>query len=399
MEKKKDTKKLNNEENQLVAEQNGGEQTKKQDKKQPKDKKKSEKKKLATWKKVVIIVSSVVLAICLALGSFSLYFYLGAKSYYDASVKAFRIPGLSQGFVPQGFDIDDDDAYFLVGGYMKNGAPSPLYLVHKNSAKTEKVVTLLDEEGKAYTGHFGGVAVRDDFVYVTNETSLLVYSYKEIKNPENTKPISCLGKISLEYYNDKGVLKDYIKASFVSVYGDTLIVGEFYDGKGYKTHKDHKVTTKSGQVNHAIAIEFKLDKSFPLGIEGSKDSNGVVIPVPQKAYSLPDKVQGLCIFSNKIYLSTSFGLAFSHIYEYTKDLALVDDDNDMKFLGTPLKVCAFDSNSLLYDYKIAPMSEGIVMIESNELYVMSESASSKYIFGNFIGGQWCYKTKLNLMQK
>jgi hypothetical protein len=398
MEKKKQTNKIEKEENQLVAEQNGGEQTKKQDKNQTKAKKKGEKKKLATWKKVVIIVSSVVLAICLALGSFSLYFYIGAKSYYDASVKAFRIPGLSQGFVPQGFDIDDEDANFLVGGYMKNGAPSPLYLVHKNSAQTVKVVTLLTEEGKPYTGHFGGVAIRGDFVYVTNETSLLVYSYSKIKNPEYTEPIPCLGKISLEYYNEKGILKDYIKTAFVSVYGDTLIAGEFYDGIGYKTHKDHKITTKSGEVNHAIAIEFKLDKSFPLGIEGSKDENGVVIPVPQKAYSLPDKVQGLCTFSNKIYLSTSFGLEFSHIYEYTKDLQLVDDDNDKKFLGTPIKVYAFDSNSLLHDYKIPPMSEGIVMVDSDELYVMSESASSKMIVGNFFGGQWCYKTKLDLMK-
>jgi hypothetical protein len=198
------------------------------------------------------------------------------------------------------------------------------------------------------------------------------------------------------------VLKDYIKTAFVSVYGDTLIVGEFYDGIGYKTLSSHKVTTKSGEVNNAIAIEFKLDKSFPLGIEGSKDENGVVIPVPQKAYSLPDKVQGLCIYSNKTYLSTSFGLEFSHIYEYDKNkLPTYEKDGEeqeIKFLGESLKVYTFDSSALLHDYKIPPMSEGIVMVDSNELYVMSESASSKMILGNFFGGQWCYKTKLDLMK-
>ena len=342
------------------------------------------KKKMKLWKKLLITAMSIILVLSLALGGFILYFRIGAKDYYSASAKAFEIPGLKSGFVPQGFDFDEKSGQFLVSGYMKNGSASPLYLVHKNSGDCVKRVTFLKEDGSAYTGHFGGVALYENFLYVTDGTDLLVYSYNAVTSAEQDQAISCLGKVSLKHSNN-----DYIKASFVTRYGDTLIVGEFYDGDEHKTLPSHKITTKFGDKNSAIAVEFRLNKSYTLGVD----------TVPQKAYSLPNKVQGLCIYSNRIYLSTSYGLAFSHVYEYDK-LNLKregEDDQNFIFLGTPLELYSLDSSSLLYDYKLPPMSEEIVMID-NELYVMNESASTKYFFGKLIGGKWCYKTKLDEMK-
>jgi hypothetical protein len=69
----------------------------------------------------------------------------------------------------------------------------------------------------------------------------------------------------------------------------------------------------------------------------------------------------------------------------------------MTFLGKDVPVYALDSASLVKDSKIAPMSEEIVIID-NQLYVMCESASTKYIFGNFLGAKWCYKTDLSKMR-
>ena len=338
------------------------------------------KKKMKWWKKLIIIAISVVVALGLILTGAIAYFRLSVKSYYDASEYAFIIPGLSDGAIPQGFDYDETNDNFLVSAYMKDGSPSTLYIVEKESGKTTKSVTFLTDSGKDYTGHFGGVGVYHDFVYVADGTDLLVYSYQAILNSENGAKIPCVGTISTKFSNN-----DYVKNSFVTVYENTLIVGEFYNGTNYKTLDSHHVTTKSGEKNCAIALEYDLSDSYTYG----------VAPTPKKAYSLPDKVQGLCVDNGKIYLSTSYGLAFSHIYEY--DFTRLTKEDDATFLGVQLPVYSLTSDSLVKDYKIAPMSEEIVIVD-NELYVMCESASTKYIFGNFIGAKWCHKTDLTKMK-
>lgn len=341
---------------------------------------KTKAKKMKWWVKLLIIFGAVIFGLGLILGGAIGYFRLSVKPYYDASQKAFLIPEIGDGAIPQGFAYDEVEGNFLVSAYMKNGAPSSLYLVRKNTGKTVKKVTLLTDKNKDYTGHFGGVALYKDFVYVADGTSLLVYSYQAVLNANNNAKIPCLGKIPTKVSDT-----DYVKNSFVTVYGDTLIVGEFYDGEKYKTLNSHHMTTKAGAKNYAIALEFALDETYTLGVNA----------VPTKAYSLPNKVQGLCVHEGTIYLSTSYGLDFSHIYAY--DVSKLGEEARATFLGAELPVFSLDSASLKKDYKIAPMSEEIVMVD-NLLYVMCESASTKYIFGNFIGAKWCYKTDLSKMK-
>ncbi len=353
--------------------------------KEPKKAKKN-KKKMKAWKKAVIILLSIVLVLSLALGGFVLYFRIGAKDYYSASSKAFRIPGLKDGLIPQGFEYDSSKDYFLVSGYMKNGSASSLYIVKKSTGESLKRTTFLNEDGTDYTGHFGGVARYNNYLYIAEGTSLLVYDYNKVIDLDNADAVECLGKISLKYSET-----DYVKASFVTVYNGTLIVGEFYDGDKYKTLPSHAFTSEKGDKNSALAVEFNLNTSYHLGIDTA----------PSKAYSLPNKVQGLCIANNRIYLSTSYGIKFSHILEYDKsNLAryrVNGESRNITVLGEAVPMYFLDSSSLEYDYKIAPMSEEILMID-NELYVMCESASKKYVFGSLIGAKWCYKTDLEKMR-
>lgn len=345
------------------------------------NKKNKTKKKMKLWKKLTIIGASIVMVLSLSLGGFIIYFRAGAKDYYAASEKAFLIPDLNSGVVPQGLEYDSINNYFLVSGYMKNGSASPLYLVHRFTGEQVKRVTFLNKNGSPYTEHFGGVALfGNKFLYVANGLSVLVYDYQQVLDAEDGKAIACKGEISLKHSET-----DYLKASFVTVYNSKLIVGEFYDGNKYTTLSSHKITTPSGEKNSAIALEFSLNSSYELGIDAT----------PKKAYSLPNKVQGLCFYNNKMYLSTSYGLAFSYILEY--DTLSVSAGENQRFLGEAVEVDVYDSSCLTNEYKIAPMSEGIVMVE-NELYILNESASTKYFFGKLIGGKWCYKTNLTKMK-
>ncbi|MBQ7373371.1 MAG: hypothetical protein IJW64_02260 [Clostridia bacterium] len=334
------------------------------------------KTKMALWKKLLIVFLALLLVVCLAFGGFVAYFRLPVQDYYNASEKAFVIPDLNVGVIPQGFDYDKNNDYFLMSAYMKDDSPSRLYLIDNATGKVVKKVTFKTDKGKIFDGHFGGVALYSDFLYVANGKSLLVYSYSDILKATDGGVIDCLGKVSTSKSDE-----DYCKVSFVTVSDDTLYVGEYYSDKGYDTLDSHRFETSTGEYNSAIALEFKLSESYPLGIDAT----------PKKAYSLPNKVQGMYVTSGKIYLSTSYGLSFSHILEYDKNK--LNSEKSTKVLDTEVSVLVLDESCLANDYKLPPMSEEIVVLD-NELYVMNESASTKYIFGKFTGGKWCYKTDL-----
>lgn len=96
----------------------------------------------------------------------------------------------------------------------------------------------------------------------------------------------------------------------------------------------------------------------------------------------------MCFDGGSVYLSTSYGLAFSHIYVY--DASALAPQGELA--GVPLY--ALDSASLTADRKLPPMSEEIEILDGR-LYAMCESASQKYFFGKLTGGGWCYATALN----
>ena len=337
----------------------------------------TQKKKLKPWAKLLIVVACVIAFLGVILLGAIGYFRLSVSDYYKNSEKAFVIPGLSDGYVPQGFCYDENSNWFLATGYMTDNSASPIYVIDKESGKTVKSVRLKKKDGSAYTGHAGGIAVWGNYVYVAvgGEHCVYVFDYSDLK-ADGAKNIESIGVFKTE--TDDGA---YIKPAFVEVNGNNIVIGEFYRDPQYKTHTSHKITTHNGNKNTALAVEFELDTSFDFGIN----------PTPKKAYSMIEQVQGLTFDeSGRIYLSTSWGLSFSHIFVYDETLASCENKFVLKH-NTP--VYHLDGASLIKDIKLAPMSEEMVIL-GKKLYVMCESASNKYIFGKFTGGKWCYATDL-----
>lgn len=343
-------------------------------------KEKKQKRKKTWWQRLLIALLSIVLSLGVVLLGAIAYFRLPVSDYYNASEKAFKIPGLSDDFVPQGMHYDKTTDNFFISGYSSNDEDaSPVYLVNKTSGETVKEVRLQNQDGSKFTGHAGGIAIFQDFVYIAGggDNCLYIFNYTDFFSQQTAK---CIGEFPLKVSET-----DYIDASFVTVEENYLIVGEFYDGEKYKTLDSHKIETKAGDCNHALALCYDLSSMAQFGI----------ISTPTQAFSIPNKVQGVCFDGAKMYLSTSYGASFSHIYEYYS--LKINDEGLKTVLGTGIPVYSFADNSLVYDYKIPPMSEEIVILDG-ELYVMCESASNKYIFGKFTGGKWCYKTDLNKMR-
>ena len=340
------------------------------------------------WFKPVLIVCSIVLGISALLGGAIACFRLPVQSYYNASEVAFKIPDIDKGYVPQGMHyekVDNTTGYYVLSGYMSNDKPSPLYLLDMyGQLKTGVSLTVEDENGEYvdYYGHCGGVAVYKDWVYVAGNCELIVYDFKELCNAENGAKLKPLGKISLKKSEN-----DYVETSFVTVYEEKLITGEFYrDGEKYLD--SHKIKTDSGDYNHSIAVEYHLSTAY-------KNNFGLASS-PSKAYSLPDKVQGIALTDDEMYLSTSYHLDFSYIHYYLTNNFKKHTDK-IKILDGDLTLYELNSENVTKVYKIAPMSEEIAFVNS-KLVVNCESACNKYIVGKFTGSKVVYATKLHKLK-
>lgn len=332
---------------------------------------------------LLIAVAALAALVVLVLLGFRLVMRIPVSSYYRASEKAFVIPGLDENFVPQGFHYDEENGYFLVSGYSaKDDTPSPIYVLNAENGEIISHALLHKENGDAFTGHSGGIARNGDYIYIAGGSGrcLYVFSYAEILAAGEGGVVNRLGKFSLKYSDE-----DYQGTSYVTVAGDRLIVGEYRTETDYSYPDSHKVTTSAGDEHGGLAMEFMLDPEGPYGISAQ----------PSRVYSIRDYVQGIWMENGKIYLSTSHGLTHSLIYVY--DESKLVEEGTINIIGRTLPLYSLDRVSLEATYKIAPMSEELFM-KDGKLYIMCESACSKYIFGKFIGGKWCYATDLSKMK-
>lgn len=333
-------------------------------------------KKKSILVKITIILCIVIATLGVVILGVRAYFRLPVKSYYEASEKTFVIPDSDRGFIAQGIDYDQDNRLFLCTGYMKSSDDaSPLYVIDEVTNSLKKTLSLQRENGEDYTGHSGGLAVARGKVYVADGTGLLVYDYDTILNAEDKSSIKAISRFSTKLSQD-----DYIGVAFVSPLPDGILVGEFYRSGNYETLPSHEIRLNDETTNRAVAVKFDFDDSVN-GISAS----------PSLAYSLPGLVQGMCFDGGKIYLSTSWGMAFSHVYVYDEPQNSIRSDYNI--LGAKIPLYALGSDNLVSDCKIAPMSEEIVSA-NGKLYVMCESASNKYIFGKFTSAKWCYATDI-----
>ena len=327
-------------------------------------------------KKVIttILVVIVALVAIVFIGA-RIYFRAPVSGYYKASDKAFRIPGLSDNMVPQGFEYLESEGIYLVGGYQKDGSPSRVYRVDTVS-KNNGYVVLGDESGNPIAPHAGGLTAHGEYFYVAGDedTFVWVYELNDVLNGSEGQVLTALGKFNTTFGEDG------IRADFMCFDNDRFIVGEFYRDPNYDTPETHVFEVGAGEKNQALALCFKVSDG-----EGSEFG---LEKIPFEAYSLPDIVQGITVHDGKIWLSQSYATDMSTIrcYNIPEAPARSIDTAD-----GPLPVYDLNENALSYKFQAAPMAEEIIFVDG-KLLIMCESASNKYFFGNLTGGRWCYAT-------
>lgn len=282
-------------------------------------------------------------------------------NFFGEAKAQFRIPGLTTGFVPQGFEYIQDQKCYLISGYMKDHSASRIYIRYENGAV--HFVELANTDGTAYSEHAGGVAVNGEYVYLPGSGGVDIFLLSDLLGGEQAASI---GKLSMEYDGD-----------FCTFYNGYLFVGDFYHAGVYDTPEAHHVLTPAGDSNHAVIAVYKADDLEPFGVE----------TIPVAAISIREKVQGVGFTEQgQIVLSTSYGLSSSSLWYYTFDEA---QRGTLTIGDAQVPLYYLDSATLTHSVEMPPMSEEVVC-RGGKVYVLFESACTKYLFGNLIRGTHVY---------
>ena len=330
----------------------------------------------------VVIISIIVLLLLIVMG-FNIYQHIKFSKFYRASEKAMLIPDINSGVTPQGLEYNKQDDTYYMCGYMKDGSASRFYSFNDDT-KAFKMAQMKTADGKMDASHSGGMAVWNDFVYLSTGKNVNIYRYSLLKEAlEKGETIAPFD-----------TLETPLGPAFCYVKNNYLYVGEFYIAEKYETPKNHHIKTDAGDNHKAIMTVYKLSKKSP---------NGIATEIPVAVYSIIDQAQGVCITDDgNICISTSWSLQPSHIAVF-EDPAhgvyrSIDDENleadstyevqvGDKLYNVPLYY--LDSNHLKKDWVAPPMTEGIVY-KNGRIYILYESASNKYLFGKLSGGTYIY---------
>ena len=307
-------------------------------------------------KKRIISLSAIILILVLLVGAVCIYYFGKKYDFYNYSQTEVKIPGLNDGFIPQGLCTIDGTSGYLISGYMKDtNSPSRVYYVNKDGISKYVLIDTLSTN--LNNGHFGGVAMYDEMVYLVSDGYLFNFSLSNILNAQNGDII-----ISLNFYETK------INTDFCYARDGILYIGEFYKPKKYEVDKTHYVKISDTETNHGITLCYNIDTSKDSGLADTK---------PIKAISVPDQAQGMCITdSGKYVISTSYSLPDSLIYIYnTPSLS----PNKITINGNDLDLYVL-STDILDKTIVAPcMSEGIDY-ENGRVHILFENACVKYKF-------------------
>lgn len=373
-------------------------------------KKHSRGKRIALW-----IIGIVVGVIVVVLVGFNIYMRAAYSTFYSEAQAEFQIPGIHEGFVCQDLDHYQEGDCWFFSGYASSDGPSPLYRRAADGSATEFFAQLPD--GSPYTDHGSAITTSADYAFLACEGGYLVFNVLDLASASSGEAVRAIDKVDLE-----------ITPAFMNIENGALFVGTFHLLPNYAAPDHHHLVTPDGSENAGLMLVYpavsSAEQSDSSGGSSSTLSGDVArygfASQAAAVYSLPDKVQGMCVLPNgEIVLSTSYGFAASHLLTYqvsSEDLfksaqavstargdgqaqtqgSEENDDaapNEPAFAffveGQWTPLFYLDSTNLVSDVVAPPMTEGIEF-DDGRVYISEESASNKYIFGKLYGAGEVY---------
>ena len=307
----------------------------------------------------LIAIGSIVGLVLLAWISLHIAKYFMYSDYYKQRENVSAIPGLNDGFVPQGLAYDAETDTYIHSGY--NGSYTEIYLV--KGKETKKLIPV-DASGNREKGHAGGIARAGNCLYVCDNANegngrvglLRIFNFDEVLMAQDGAEIKPIKTIDVD-----------TSSSFCFSDGNYIYVGEFYRRVNYETSESHYYTTPAGDENKAIL------SAYPLAKDGS-----VIGEHPEFSISIPAQVQGFAVNKDgKIAVSTSWGLTPSHLEIHS---GKKDSGTTISVSGKEVPLYYIDSTTLEKDIVMPAFSEGLSILD-DKVVISFESACNKYIIG------------------
>lgn len=318
-------------------------------------------KKILKW--LLRTLAGLLVLVLIAVGVFIARDRILYADFYDVAEKGMKIPGLWNGHVSQGFDYYEERGVYLTCGYHKSGEASRVYIL---DGEEEIRVDLKKENGKDYTGHTGGIDTYGPYIYITAADGCDLFTVEDVFDGDGVA-------------TRVGTVKTINDPAYCTIYGNQLYTGSFYDPGKYETPDDHHMTTPAGDENTAIMSVYTLDP----------ETGKPVSEVPDFILSTTSQVQGMTFAGDNIMvLSSSYGLSTSLLRFY--DLNQIEEtDETLTVEGEAVPVLFLDSKSLIETVEAPPMAEEIVW-KDEKIWVLTESACTKYWFGKLTTGSHVY---------
>ena len=280
------------------------------------------------------------------------------------------IPGLTkgQGAVPQGLAFWEKQKWFLISCYFhEEGHPSVVVAIDAATGKLVRCLTLVEAGGKAHSGHVGGLAVSDKYLWIGSGQLYRV-------------PLTVIAATkAIDHLHLEPPVQTECTASFAAYYDQRVWVGEFVSVEdNVKGNPDHYTKDRNGTKKYAWAAGYALDANEDLA--GAAGGNR---PAPAAVLSIREHVQGLAFLGDHIILSTSFGRKENSILAaYTNPFpGEGNKPHEMvKVKGGDAKVPLWfldGKNKVGNEIEYPPMSEGITAY-GKRLAVICESGAEVY---------------------
>lgn len=283
--------------------------------------------------------------------------------------------------------------YVLLSYYPKDSdQPSQLVVVDRTKEAAVKRFPLYKSNGKAYTGHAGGIAVAGRYVWVASGNKIYGFELQEILDFLDDKTTTASAVKGLPDSFDSLPAKDLScsktygvdsKASYVSFDGKYIWVGDFTkaSNKDYKPVAHHKAFGRNSWIAGYLVDTDGYPTSDIKYTYTAGDSSYEVYK-PDAVIAMRESVQGMAVCGDYVAMTISYGALDSKLAFYNNPLKAASEKYTYKPAGQE-KSFTVDSWELENDknwvntVKLAAGAEDLEY-DGKNLYVTFECSSKNY---------------------
>lgn len=292
---------------------------------------------------------------------------IGHVSKYPAFAKmvtsSVTIPGLSEGFVPQGVCRVPGRDWLLFSGYQDDGIQSsPLIAVDAKTGVIARQARLRNVDGTVFNLHSGGVTATEKTIYVSVANKLFAMPVETFVGLPADRLVDCS-------FTHEIVVP--CRASYCGISDGVLWVGEFEyeDKEPFRTDADHHAVVDGEKLTGWIC-GYDLRSGEP-----RESADGIAIP--DCLLRTTDRIQGMAILGGRIWLSQSYGRwDDSHLLVYD-DPRKREPDGYVAFGERQVPSWNLSKSARVKAIEAPPMTENLC-VDDGTILVVFESGAKKF---------------------